>query len=280
MLKAVAPAIRQADPEAKILIGGLLLDNNNTQVPAGEGRPESFFAGILSSGAAAAFDYAAYHGYSFYDGRDIDYSGQALNGKWASSNPNRNGIARGKPNWLKDAMAQYGTSKPLILNEVALVCIAAFFPQPCTTPGAAFFNAQANYVAPAITRAFANGTEQVVWYTLDGPGWNNVGLLDGDGNPRPAFFAYKTLIQQLAGSQLPPQSVNYGSSSEAYRFQRGPNVVDVLWSLDNTPRVVSVPQTQFISAVDRDGTPINPLLNGGDAQLTVGLGGIYITRTP
>jgi hypothetical protein len=74
--------------------------------------------------------------------------------------------------------------------------------------------------------------------------------------------------------------VNYGSSSEAYRFQRGPNVVDVLWSLDNTPRVVSVPQTQFISAVDRDGTPINPLLNGGDAQLTVGLGGIYITRTP
>lgn len=280
MLKAVAPAIRQADPEAKILIGGLLLDNNNTQVPAGEGRPESFFAGILSSGAAASFDYAAYHGYSFYDGRDIDYSGQALNGKWVSNNPNRNGIARGKPNWLKDAMAQYGTSKPLILNEVALVCIAAFFPQPCTTPGAAFFNAQANYVAPAITRAFANGTEQVVWYTLDGPGWNNVGLLDGDGNPRPAFFAYKTLIQQLAGSQLPPQSVNYGSGSEAYRFQRGPNVVDVVWSLDSTPRVVRVPQTQFISAVDRDGNPITPILNGVEAQLTVGLGGIYITRTP
>ena len=238
------------------------------------------YGAMLKAVAPAIFDYAAYHGYSFYDGRDIDYSGQALNGKWVSNNPNRNGIARGKPNWLKDAMAQYGTSKPLILNEVALVCIAAFFPQPCTTPGAAFFNAQANYVAPAITRAFANGTEQVVWYTLDGPGWNNVGLLDGDGNPRPAFFAYKTLIQQLAGSQLPPQSVNYGSGSEAYRFQRGPNVVDVVWSLDSTPRVVRVPQTQFISAVDRDGNPITPILNGVEAQLTVGLGGIYITRTP
>ncbi|MCW1969597.1 MAG: glycoside hydrolase family 5 protein [Anaerolineae bacterium] len=280
MLKAVAPAIRQADPDAKILIGGLLLDNNNTQVPPGEGRPEMFFAGILSSGAASSFDIAAYHGYSYYDGRDIDYSGVALNNKWVNSNLSRNGIARGKPNWLKDAMALYNTNKPLSLNEVALVCIAAFFPQACNNPSAAFFNAQANYVAPAITRAFANGVEQVVWYTLDGPGWNNVGLLDGDGNPRPAFFAYKTLIRQLSGSNLPPVAINYGNGLEGYRFQRGPGWVDVVWSLDSTPRIVRVPQPQFISAVDRDGNPISPTLNGIDANLPVGLGGIYITRLP
>jgi hypothetical protein len=280
MLKAVVPVIRSADPEAKILIGGLLLDNNNTQVPAGEGKPELFINGVLASGAAGHFDYIPYHAYSYFSGAEIDYSNKGQNGKWVNNDPNKDGIARGKPIWLKDAMTRYGVSKPLILNEVALVCVAQFFPQVCESPGAAFYNAQANYVAPAITRALAQGVEQIVWYTLDGPGWNNVGLLDGDGTPRPAYFAYKNLIAQLNGTNLPPRQVNYVANTEAYRFTRGPKLVDVVWSTDSTPKNIRVPIAQFLSAVDRDGNVINPTTIGNEVQITVGLGGVYIVRTP
>ena len=61
MLKAAYPAIKAADPQAQVLVGGLLLDNpdvatNNTAL---------FLEGILRGGGSPFFDAVSFHCYSY-----------------------------------------------------------------------------------------------------------------------------------------------------------------------------------------------------------------------
>lgn len=73
MLKVVGAAIKQADPTARVWIGGLLLarpdsaPNPNCSIP-GKCRPELFLEGILRASAASSFDIVGYHAYPYYLG--------------------------------------------------------------------------------------------------------------------------------------------------------------------------------------------------------------------
>ncbi|MCK4827856.1 hypothetical protein KA005_69650, partial [bacterium] len=64
MLKVVYPAIKAADPEAKVLIGGLLLDCDPTYPPEGKDcKPGKYLEGILRNGGGEYFDIVSFHGY-------------------------------------------------------------------------------------------------------------------------------------------------------------------------------------------------------------------------
>ncbi|MGH2543147.1 MAG: cellulase family glycosylhydrolase, partial [Ardenticatenaceae bacterium] len=219
MLNAVAPAIREADPAAKILVGGLLL---NTLSPApGFGHSERFLEGILRAGAKNNFDIVAFHGYPSYADQRVDYDLRAP--KWSS----HGGIIGGKASFLREVMRRYGVDKPLHLNETGLLCNEAS--ATCSPPRADFFQAQSDFLTRSFPRGVAAGIEQLTWYTLTNGGWRYAGLLDEDGDPRPAYFAYQTLIAQVKGSDLPPQPVNYGNGVEAYRFTKpSGRMVDVV----------------------------------------------------
>ncbi len=272
MLKVVTPAIRAASPEAKVLIGGLLLATPETTT-LGLGTPERFFEGILRAGAAPFFDIVPYHSYPSYSGVRIDED--LSQAQWIS----RGGQSLGKAQFLRETMARYGVSKPLHLNETGLLCTAPY--AQCEPPTPGFFQAQADYVSRVFPRVLSGRVESISWYTLSGPGWRSTGLLDAVGNPRPAYFAYQFLIDQVRGARLPSIPLSYASGVEGYRFTKVNNrVVDVVWTVQDASATVSVPRSLLLAAYGQYGDPITPTIVGDNAVFTVGFSPIYIQRHP
>jgi hypothetical protein len=265
MLKVVAPAIRAADPKAQIIIGGLLLDRPDP-VP-GQGNPQRFLEGILVAGAAPHLDIVAYHVYPWYLGEAADVDLSAAH--WASWG----GATLGKARFLRQVMSSFGVSKPLLLNETGLGC-PEWLPL-CVPPTAAFFQAQADYVGRTFARGRSEDVTGFIWYTLNGPGWRNTGLLDEYGVPRPVYWAYQQLASQLNRS-IYERAVDYGPGVEAYSFLRGKDRVHVAWSKDYVADTIRVPQSVFVAAYDRDGTQLTPVAVNQDYQFTVGFSPIYV----
>lgn len=273
MLKVVTPAIKQADPTATVLNGGLLLASPQTTT-AGHGRPEKFLEGILRAGAAPYFDMLAYHGHSSYDGTQRDYSGPNID-SWSEYG----GMAIGKPAFLREVLQQYNVTKPLFYNEVSLGCPAQN-ERLCTDPPVAFYEAKADHLVRTIIRSLYVEVEGIIWYTLNGPGWRNGGLLDAQQQSRSSYMAYRHLITRLSLTIDPPTQVNYGDGIEAYRFTRGDHVIDVLWSVDGQPYQITVPADSLLHAYHRDGAAVSVQSTSEEAIMQVGFSAMYIERLP
>jgi hypothetical protein len=267
MLKVATPAIRAIDPTAKVLVGGLLLARPQTTDP-GMGTPEYFLDGILKVGAGPYFDILPYHVYPSYAGQDIDYDTGSI-GHWTALG----GWTIGKARFLRQTMAKYGIDKPLLVDETALGCNNDWY--TCDPPPANFFEAQADYIPRTFSRGLSEGIQGFVWYTLNGPGWRNGGLLDATASPRPSFAAYQSLITRLYGTRF-QQKVDYGPGIEAYSFTRGMVAVHVAWSIDTTPDTITVPQSTFMAAYDRDGSSLLPTPVDSNYQFSVGFSPIYL----
>lgn len=280
MLKIVTPAIKAADPLAQVWVGGLLLNSPNTTAP-GEGRPELFLQGILEAGAGtdySYFDLVPYHTYTIYTQLDVDYDNDNDGSPWYGEQ--WGGAVRGKARFLREIMDAYGVQKPLFVNEISLLCAEEYFPLLCNPPVEAFLQMQANHLVRVQVRGLDEGVVGFTWYTLDGPGWRNSGLLDISNNPRPSYLAYQQLAQQLFNANyLNP--VDYGPDFEAYAFRRGAQEVHVVWSkLDMPALIILVPAANFIEARSRDGTLIAPVLVDGNYQIPVGFSPVYVIRNP
>jgi hypothetical protein len=260
MLKVVTPAIKRANPSAQVVIGGLALVTPNTTSPD-HGKPENFFEGILRSGAGNSFDLVAYHSYPPYTNQPLDYDYDLdPHGDWAALG----GATLGKAKYLRAVMGKYGVNKPLALNETGLTC-----PTPpdgyCAGAGPTFYQAQADYALRMMTRAWSIGVQQIVWYTLQGTGWHNSGLLDAQQRPRPVYLAYQQFITQTNQSESPVPVHDYDRSDvsvEAYRFNKGSILVDIVWAKDLSTYYVKLPP-RFIKAYTQYGAdqpPIGPYL--------------------
>ncbi len=268
MLAAVAPVIRAEDPAARIWIGGLLLDQPETNQP-GRGRPEMFLEGILRAGGAPYFDIVAYHAYLVYMNQYYDYD---LNhNPWSD----RGGSVRGKAQYLRQIMAQYGVDKPLFLNETGLACPEYY--DWCQNPDEQFYQAQANHLVRSFVRGLGGEIHGFIWFTINGPGWRHTGLLNADGSPKPVYTAYQVLIGQLRYTQYIGET-DHGEGTEGYTFCRGARCVDVVWAVEDEVLTISVPQGQFVSAISRDGDPLTPQLDGGECQIQVGFEPVYVLR--
>jgi hypothetical protein len=199
MLNVVTPAIKAADPEAQVMIGGLLLDSpDSTVTDPGKGTPERFLEGILEAGAANSFDIVAFHAYPFFQGAGIDPD---LEGnKWSDEG----GMIRGKAQFLRDIMQRYGVEKPLFLNEASLLLYqsdANAAPPAEDELPEGFLQVQADHVVNLMDRAQEMNITSVCWYTLHGPGWRSGGLLDGSQRPRPVYTAYQNYIEAYRSQQ-------------------------------------------------------------------------------
>jgi len=280
MLKIVTPAIKAADPFSQVWVGGLLLNSPNTTAP-GEGRPELFLQGILEAGVGtdySYFDLVPYHAYTYYTGLDVDYDIGFPGSPWIADP--WGGVMKGKARFLRDLMSQYGVQKPLFVDEVGLLCPEVWFPSLCNLPVEAFLQMQANHLVRVQVRGLDEGVVGFTWYTLEGPGWRNSGLLDISNNPRPSYLAYQQLAQQLFNANYLAQ-VDYGPDFEAYAFRRGAQEVHVVWSkLDVPALTILVPAAKFVEARSRDGTLIAPVLVDGNYQIPVGFSPVYVIRNP
>jgi len=233
MLKRVYPAIKQADPAAQVVLGGLLLDCDPAHPPSGkECRSARFLEGILQNGGGAAFDILAYHAYAYW--QPIDREWDLSIGNWASGG----GAVLGKLAFLRDVLARYQLAKPIMLDEAGLLCRPG-------CPRQQYDSDQANYVIRLYTRAVAQQLRGVIWFTLNGPGWRDSGLLDQAQAPRPGYQAYTFLARLLNGAQYAGTFSN--GALEGYVFHVGATTYRICWTNDGS--VVTVPLPPATSAL-------------------------------
>ncbi|MFH1635964.1 MAG: hypothetical protein ABIG63_18380 [Chloroflexota bacterium] len=272
MVKVVGQAIKLEDPNARVWIGGLMIASPDTQTP-GHGKPERFLRGILVVGAAPYFDVLPYHAHTGYYNKVVD-SESDLAGDWI---PWGGGV-RGKAVYLRQIMSEYGVDKPLFVNEIGVGCASKY--EWCNpSPDDVFYEFQADMLVRIAARVISEDVDGFIWYTLNGPGWREMGLLDGNGDPRYSFTAYQELIEELYGkSYISP--VVYHEDVEAYIFGANGKFVHVAWAKDDNQYPILIPQDRFIEARTRDGAVITPVAVGTDYQITVGFSPVYIERQP
>ncbi|MBA3530524.1 MAG: hypothetical protein H0T73_01195 [Ardenticatenales bacterium] len=229
MLKRVYPAIKRADPTAQVLIGGLLLDCDPTNPPANKSCESArFLEGILRNGGGNFFDMVAYHGYVFWANNRVDWSQHDSN--WQT----RGGAVLGKLNFIRQMLAAHNISKPVILTEAGLLCH-----ESTTCPVAEFEADKANYAVRLYSRAWANGLQGAIWFTLDGPGWREGGMLDAAQNPRPVFTTVHFLATRLSGGTYVGQ--DSVGSREGYIFRNAGRTYRIYWTNDTSSTTVSLP---------------------------------------
>jgi hypothetical protein len=283
MLKVVSPVMRSQDSNIRIWMGGLLLDSPNTTDP-NYGKPENFLRGVLAAGAAPHFDVLSYHWHPFFWNTFHDYDLGGNGNKWESLG----GGTIGKARFIRQILADYGVTKPLFLNETGFGCIMAgsvLCEEADVDPGDVFLNLQASHLVRALTRALSEQVAGVVWYTLDGPGWRNSGLLENipvPQTPRPAYQAYQVMATQLHYAYYQTK-VDFGDPLviEAYQFRHNNDQIVVVWTVDDVANVVPIAQAKYKNAFTRDGTlmPVPPLVSGF-YQVPIGFSPIYIVRAP
>jgi len=279
MLKVVTPRIRTIDPSAKVLIGGLLLDREVTTNP-NNGRPELFLKGILEADAGPYFDGVPYHFYPAYSGDpNLDHTliGFATDG----------GIL-GKARYIRSLFSAYGISKPIYLNETALMCVNDTENSPAycgdnagVPPDAGFYTASSRFAVKGAMRAMSVDIKAFIWYVVDNGGWRNVGLFNTSGNPRPVYNVLRTLSQMIQNTTYLSTGSGYPTTHEAFVLRRSSKEqVHVVWSKTTATAIVSAPTAKVIGAYDMYGNALTPVQSNGNSSWSVGIDPIYIVRAP
>lgn len=232
MLKQAAPAIKSVDPAAQILIGGLLMDCDPTNPPAGKDcKSSTYLQGVLENGGAPYFDIVGYHGYSYY-----------IPGKIWEDTPNwaaRGGVFKGKLSYLREVLAKYAVSKPLMQTEVSLICSEGT--PGCDPIGDEFKELQADYVYWSYLRGWEENLAGIFWYTLEDSGWKSSGLKAGS-TPKPAYYAFQYLSKTLQGATLVGPVTQF-SGVTGYEYRLPTRRLWILWSSDQTAKQIKLPAT-------------------------------------
>lgn len=268
MLSYVYPAIKAANPNARVLIGGLLMDCDPTHPPPGKVCTSSnFFEGILVGGGAPYFDIVNFHGYAYYSNSLIS---DETNPNWSY----RGGAVLGKINFLREVMAKYFVIKPIFHTEGSLLCHESNVTQ-CVPPIPEFYEAQADYVIWLYVRNWAQGLIGTIWYDMGGPygSWRYASLLDWTLTPKPSYNALQFLTEQLRGGVYKRQITSY-TGIRIYEFSARWRTVWIAWTPDEVPRLMTLP-ANVLQVLDKYGNLIQPV-NG---QITV-KSPVYIERIP
>ncbi len=257
MLKAAYPAIKMADADAQVMIGGLLLDCDPTHPPEGKDcLPGKFLEGILKNGGGQFFDIVSFHGYMPYIGKT---SLNEASPSWSQ----RGGVVLGKASFIREVLSAFGLQKPLFLTEASLLC-PEWSTKYCDPPGSEFFESQADYAVILFVHNWAAGISGTVWFTFEGPGWRYGSMLSDEKSPKPAFSAFSFLSKELAGaSYVAP--VDQFPSIRGYEFAKPGKRVWVLWATGDHPETIQLPP-EANAAIDKYGNSIE-IPNG---ELTVG----------
>jgi len=256
MLKVVYPAIKSADPDARVLLGGLLLDCDPGQPPEGKDcSAGNFLEGVLSNGGGDYFDILSFHGYTPYFGASSGYPYELYMEKHNPSWEHLGGVVDGKINFIRQLFEKYQVDKPIFLTEAALLC-AEYNPTDCDPPGDAFYDTQAEYAIRLYVRNWANGIGGTIWYQFEGQGWRYGGLLDEDQNPKPVYEALAYLSNSLSQSEYIGEITQY-EDLQGYEFTSPGKRTWVLWSPEQIDTLITVPG-DLSAAYDKFGNVVTP----------------------
>jgi hypothetical protein len=265
MLSAVYPRIKAENPNAQVIIGGLLLecDPNYTYPDGRNCAGARFLRGILQHGNGNNFDAVAYHGYPLHALTRTDW--ELTYPLWS----HRGGVVVGKLEFIRQEMAAFGVNKPVFLTEGALLCYEG---ASCNVDQTLLQQDQANYVVRLYSRAIANNITSVIWYSVNDPGWRYAGMLDQQLNPRPAYHALTFMTAQLGNPTYLSTLAEDPNGLEGYAFRgAGNREFRIYWS--NNATVHTVPYPTGAMLYDKLGNPLPPPTDG---LITVGFEPVYV----
>ncbi len=246
-LRLAYEAIKEADPEAQVLFGGISYDFFTNE--GGRFDPD-FLDDALAAGAGPYFDIFAFHYYPAFAER------------WDAFGP---GVA-GKAAYLRSELARYGLEKPLALTEIG---------RPTRGPSADPISydeiSTARFVAPALALAKAADLAPIIWFTaVDKPNEPyDYGLFDAEFQPEPSFFAYQAALSALQGAAFAGEAPVEGAGF-ALRFQKAGAKSIVAWAQEGEATLtVDAPYARLVDRRNRsrvivDGGPddLDGLSNG------------------
>ncbi|MGD2158369.1 MAG: hypothetical protein PVG32_15940 [Anaerolineales bacterium] len=269
MLKLIYPRIKLSDPDAKVLVGGLLLDCDPIhppETPKGSGKtkdcsPSTFLEGVLQNGGGDFFDGVSFHAYDYYHLAQGAYANPNWHSAWDTTGPTLIAKAR----YLRSLLEEYGyIDKFLVNTEMALLCTSKN-QEDCQTE--VFNRTKANYLAQSYAAAVAEGLRGNVWYSLTG--WRHSGLVDKNLNPFPAYQAYKVSLEALDKAAYWGEITDY-PNTKGYDFLREGAHLWIIWSLDGNTHNIQLPNIPE-SILDLFGNPIP-----ATEEIEIGLDPIYI----
>jgi hypothetical protein len=238
------PVIKAANPNAKIVLGGLAYDYFEEE---GGVFVRRFLDDVLVAGGGQCLDFMNFHYYPFFEPRWMPY-GPGLSGK---------------ANYLRSKLASYGLgSLPFVITEAGHHSNA--YPEQPSSP-----EIQSAYVVKLFTQAISSNIQAMIWfswYDLAGY-WAATGLLTTSLEPKPSYTAFRVVRNKLGTSQFqrPLTTAEVGSSDvEAYLFHKS-NPIYVVWVDGAAVRQVKLPgRSARIS--DTLDTTIANLLDADDGQ--------------
>lgn len=210
LLRGLYPIMKAANPEAKLVLGGLALDWFED-----EGGPfvRSFLDDVLT----------ACRGYSCFDVMNFHYY-PVFRSKWE---PYGKDII-GKASYVRQKLNAYGlTTMPIFCTEFSF--------------GSRNWGSdelQSRYVVKGFVRTMAAQLPVAIWFmTTDGTEDYGPGLLYNDLSPKPSYSVFSYMTRQLnrAIYQRTLTIAETGSAQmEGYIFQAGRHRIDVIWTEDST----------------------------------------------
>lgn len=245
LLQAAYPRIKQADPTAKVYVGGLLLSCDPAVRDDAYCRAARFLRGVLAGGGAPYFDGVSYHGYDYFLYNSPD--GVFASPDWASSWSTTGTVVGAKTRYVRNLLSQYDvTGKQLIFSEGSLICVDSAY-HTCTQAqrGNNYEDNKALYVPKVLAESMAEGVDVVIWHSLRDaapPQFEQfgAGLLNYDLTARTAFQMYQYTTLKLAGMTF-VEKATPAAGLVVYKFSGGGRTVWITWTMTSTAQTLALP---------------------------------------
>jgi len=224
MLSQVYPAIKQANPNAVVLMGGLAYDWFEE-----DGGPFNryFIDDVLAAGGGNYFDVMNFHFYPPFM-------------FWRQWGP---GLI-GKNNYLKAELAKYGVEKPMAVTETGWDVNWNGDQNFAGVSGASGVEMQNRFVVQTFSRAMAADIQIANWFIFhDIPPWY-YGFVYSNFDKRPSFGVFQNVVAQLGQAQYTrtlTASELGSANAEGYAFARCQTQVYVVWTTDGSTASIRIP---------------------------------------
>lgn len=238
LLKAAHAAAKRADPDCSVLVGGLLVGVNHSDM-------WGFLNDMYQHGAAGSFDILGWHPYA--DPRSPEA------GRYTD-----------RTQTLVDILKKHNDPRPVWCTEQAWA----------TTPGnfrSSDETLQSYYIVRSHVLALANpAVEKFIWFLFRDGGnrdhdyEQSYGILNPDYTPKPALPPYVFMTRILAGATpVAPLPVAGNPAILANEFKNGDTSTIILWTTGDDPIQLpypATPATDYFDPCGNKSTPAHLLL--------------------
>jgi hypothetical protein len=267
VLKQVYPKMKAANSEVNVLIGGLLMDCDPLNPPAGKDCSMSnYLEGILAGGGGPYFDSVSFHAYDYYLGEYGEYSNSNWNSAYNTTGP----TLLAKNQFLRTVLAKYGvTGKKIIATEIALVCQS----QHVTCGDDKHQKTKAYYAVEAYAAAIADGIIGSIWFHQYNI-WNETGLMGINDTPiYDVYYAVKFAGYKI-GTSNGGKNVSQGAFI-IYELNTSNGRIWIAWSKDNTNHDLTFSGSLPKAAYDTFGNPLAVA-----STMVIGVAPVYLEWGP